>query len=143
MRHKISIVLVSLLLLGCTDKTLETITTALRDTAQAIGVLQSGVVAANAQTPKLLTDEQTRRLLELSIKINNAGWQASQATRGLSKVSETDRTRLLAILDPIVQAVQSALIDPALFGPGMDSLRQALLVIQTSLNAAKLALAVQ
>jgi len=148
MRRRVRILFVLpliLLLAGCTDKDLETVAKSLQTTSQALGTLQNAVISANTGTPKLISDDATRSILETCVKINQAGYEASQVTRNIHALSPTDRTKILAILDPIITVVGNAVTGTSSLGITDDKTRNAvtasLLLIQTSLNSAKLVLA--
>jgi len=139
------LILVLLILPACTDKDLETVGKSLLTTSQALGTLQGAVLSANTSTPQLLTDDATRSILEVCVKINQAGLEASQITRSINALSPTDRTKLLAVLDPIILVVGNAVTGSSSLGitdtKTKDAITASLLLIQTSLNSAKLVLA--
>lgn len=132
-----------LLVLACTDSDLKKVANSLKITAESIGVVQSTVIEANRTG--LMSEDDTRRVLELCVKVNKAGQDASAVTRNLAKLDSTDRTQVLAILKPIITAVADALKPGGLFGDSNSdakrNIRNALLTIQTALNSVQIVLA--
>lgn len=143
--RKVLLIVPLLLLVACTDKDLETVARSLLTTSEALGTLQGAVISANTSTPQLISDNATRTILETCIKINQAGLQASTITRSINALSPADRTQLTAILDPIIKTVGEAVSGTQLLGiedpKTRDAITASLLLIQTSLNSAKLVLA--
>lgn len=137
-------VLVLMMSLGaaCTDEDLVTVSKALNDTAQGVSVLQTAVI--NAHKTQLLTDDQTRSFLELSIRINEAGLSAVQVTRNINALSTADRASVLKILNPVIDVVREARTQSILGIKNEQTkatIDAALLTISTALNVAQLALA--
>ena len=145
MRLKIRLLpllLLALLLASCTDPDLTTVAKALNDTAQGLSVFQATVIQANAE--KLVSEPMTRTLLESALRVDNAGQRAVAITRGLNALAPQDRTNILAILNPVIGALADtqASITLGIADTGtQNSIRAALLLIQTSLNTAQLVLA--
>jgi len=139
------VLVAALCVAACTDKDLETVARSLQVTSQALGTLQGSVLSGNVATPKLISDDATRSILEVCIKINEAGLETSRVTRTINALSPTDRVQILAILDPVIKAVEDALTGTSSLGitdiKTRDAVTASLLLIQTSLNSAKLVLA--
>ncbi len=130
-----------LLLTACTDRDLETLSQALRDSAAAIGILQTAVIQANAQG--LLSDDATRTILTAAVRVNEAGLQATAMTRQLNALGPTDRRNVLAVLQPVIGSIAGAVAAVPL---GVEpNVRQNIILslqaIQAALNSAQLALA--
>lgn len=145
MRKRKGMLLALMLLLvvsACTDQDLVTVSKALNDTAQGVSVLQTSVI--NANKTALLSDDATRTFLELSIKINQAGLTAVDLTREINKLAPADRSRLLVILNPIIDVVREARTQ-GLLGIKNEQTKAnidaALFTIATALNIAQLTLA--
>ncbi len=127
---------------ACNDKTLQTVAKALNDTATAVSVFQTSVINANAQ--KLISDADTANLLRVAIRVNLAGQQAVQVTRNLQSLGAADRTNLLAILEPVIGVLADAQTNAILNITDLktrQNIQAAILVIQTALSVAQLALA--
>jgi hypothetical protein len=141
-RGIVVIPLLALALVACADDKLKKVAESLKITAESIGVVQSTVIEANKQ--KLVSDDDTRKILQVCIKVNQAGQEATAITRGLAKLNSTDRQSILKILSPVLLSVSRA-IDNDLAGIKNDDTKQKvkvlLLTIQSSLNAAQIALA--
>lgn len=136
------ILVLTLLLTSCTDPDLTKVAKALNDTAQGISVFQTTVIQANTQ--KLLSDGMTRTLLESALRVDNAGQRAVAITRGLNALAPADRTNLLAILVPVINALadtQTSITLGIKDAGTQTNIRASLLLIQTSLNTAQLVLA--
>lgn len=97
-----------LLVGGCRDSDLGKVSEALKFTAHTIGEVQTVVIEANRTG--VLDDADTRRFLELCVKVNQAGQQATTVTRGLVKLQVEDRRRVADILTPIIMAVDEGLV---------------------------------
>lgn len=74
---------------------------------QAVGALQSTVIAANSKG--LLSDDTTRTILQLSLKISQADAQAIALTQGIVALGPGQMTSLAALFAPIAQAVNDTL----------------------------------
>jgi len=84
--------------------------------------------------------------LTVSININQSGLVASNITRGLERLTPTDRARLIAVFDPLILTLAMTMQDaPGKFGIAdpktRDTIMASLLLIQTSLNVVKITLA--
>lgn len=127
---------------ACTDRDLETVAKALRDTAQGVSVFQTSVIDANAKG--FLSDDITRELLTIGISVNTAGHQAVEITRGINSLEPQHRTSLLLILEPLIRTLSNAdstLLMAITDEQARNTVRVALAVIQTTLSTAQLALA--
>ena len=132
------LVLVLLLNVGCTDTQLTNLAKALQDTALGMGTLQTTVITANKQG--LINDNDTETILRLCFKINASGQAASRVTRTLTKLNAPSSSAVLAIIAPLVSAVNDAvntglinITDPKVKADVYASL----VVIQTALNTAQ------
>lgn len=130
------------LLMACTDATITTVAKSLDDSAKAVGTLQTTVIQANTQ--KLISDNDTAAILTICASINSAGLQVSQATRGVNSLNPAQKMSLLSILNPIVAAVQRGLLTNLLSIQDPNTrttVQAALTAIQTALAAAQVVLA--
>lgn len=139
----ISLLLLLLLsLTACTDADLQTVAVALNDTARAVSVFQQTVI--NANTQGLVSESNTRQLLEVSLRVNAAGQEAVSVTRNLSKLAPENRSQLLQILWPVIESlaqVDSQLVQLVPEARARASIASALTLIQTTLNSIQLTLA--
>lgn len=136
------LLLVALLATACTDADLNTVAKALTGTAAAVSVFQSTVIQAGQSG--LITEAVTRQLLEAAIQVDQAGQQAVAVTRGINALAPADRTNLLEILNPVIAAlsnVQSTLLMNIQDTGTRQTIEAGIMLIQTSLNTAKLVLA--
>lgn len=110
MKNNLLIPALALFLLApsCGDDSLKRIANALNITAKAVGEIQSIAIEANAQG--LLSQGDTRTVLELAVRVNKAGKEATAITRGIAKLEPQHRSDLRKILDPIVLAVNDGLL---------------------------------
>jgi hypothetical protein len=140
-----AILAVVILLTGCTDKDLETVVASLRAVSQGIGTLQQTVISANSSNPKLISDDSTRTILQFCVRLNQTGLELDKVARSIhSTMTIEQRKRMSDILEPIVQTVSTTIVSSGSLDISDDRTRSAvmvsLLALQTSLNAAKLAL---
>lgn len=116
--------------------------------ADSIGSLADSVAAIqtaaiNANTQKLITDQQTGDILKVTTRVLLATKEVNTVTLGLVKLSQANKQTLLGIFDPIIKAVDSSLAsglisikDPKT----LDTIRFGLLAIQTTLRGVNSAL---
>jgi len=130
---------------ACTDRDLETVARYLLTASQALGTVQETVLLSNAVTPKLISDDATSKILPVLIQINKSGLEADKITRSIEKLAPEDRTNLTQILDPVIVSIGNAVGTLDALGitdeKTREAVRASLLLIQTSLNSAKLVLA--
>jgi hypothetical protein len=126
---------------ACADKDLEKVAKGLLALADGISITQTTVIEANNQG--LIDEDTTRNILQVCVKITQAGQDASAVTRALSKLDDVSRTQVLEILKPVIMSVQDAL-DNGLLGIKNEQTKQkvraTLLTVQTTLNAIQLTL---
>jgi hypothetical protein len=140
--RRIAPVILLLCLTACTDQQLEKVSKGLVATADGIGVVQTTVIEANKQL--LVDDATTSQIMIVCMKVNQAGKDATAITRAISKLDNPSKSQLLAVLNPVIAAVQNALdngLVPIKDPATQQKIRGALLAVQTALNAAQLALA--
>ena len=137
----IGLVFIALVLTGCSDSALQKVSKGLLDVSQGVATLQTTIIEANRQ--KLVSDNDTEVILRLSFRLNQADQQASEATRALTKLSATDRTKVLMILQPLLQEVNTAVQTGTLGITDANTKGKVQLVlqtIQTALNSLNLVL---
>lgn len=152
-RRKIFVLLMVLSLFSCAGvqtkpgvdqnaADLRNVALALKDVAISIGALQQFV--KDTTTQGLLTADQGRPLMEVALKVSIAGQQATQATLKIGQLTPADRTSLLAVLNPMVDAVGNAMdqnIMPISNVKTRNDARTIFLMMQTALSTAQLVLA--
>lgn len=107
---KAALVLVAVLcmaLVACTDDALVKVSKALNDTALATGAVETTLIQANAAGA--VSEDDTRTVLTLCLKIEDANKQAVAVTRGLVKLTPAQRGDLTLIIKPILDAVTQAI----------------------------------
>jgi hypothetical protein len=129
-----------LLLVACTD-TLTQLSKALDDTAKGMSALQTGVIDANKQG--LISDANTETILRLCAKIDQGGSQAVALTRNLGKLAPADRANVLIVLKPVIAAVDEAVASglTGVTEPTKGKILALMQTIQTALNTAQVILA--
>ncbi len=131
-----------LTLTACSDGQLTKLSQSLDDVAKGVGAAQSIVIAAQAQGNMSVDD--TARILQLCAKINTAGQQATAVTRKITSLDAASRGNILAILQPIVSAVNDAVSNGTVGITNQtvkQTLQAALVAIQTGLSAAQVVIA--
>lgn len=132
----------TLSLCACSDKRLRDIVVAADKVADTVAIIQK--TAVDAETAGVLNRDQTRAIMQLSIQISQANNRAMDVARDLSKLDEPSRQQLLAILTPLISAVNKGVVDQNIVGienqQTREAIRGALVAIQTSLNSINLIL---
>lgn len=132
------VIATSLLISGCTDSDLLKLAHALRDTSNAVAAIQHTVISANKNG--LMSDNDTRPILQLMVKVNNAALAADMATRKLAVLAPADRGNLAQILSPLVgvlsdsDAVTAAIKNPK----ARKDIQASLQLIQAAVTTAQL-----
>ena len=136
------LILALLVNISCTDAQLVNLSKALNDVALGMGTLQTTVI--NANKAGALNDADTETILRLCFKINAGGQQASKITRSLTKLTALSSSSILAVMAPILTAVNDAvnsglvnITDPTT----KANISAALVTIQTALNTVQVILA--
>jgi hypothetical protein len=136
------VMLVLLLMTACSDSDLNKISKALVVTAKTNGEIQTDVIAAN--TAQLLSDSNTRVILEMCQKVNYAGKEATTLTRSINALDAPSKAQILTILKPIIVAVGNV-VDKGLVGvtdePTKQKIRLLLLSLQSTLNSIQIIVA--
>jgi hypothetical protein len=88
---------------ACSDKALQTAAKASRDIAAANIALQSTIIQAQQQGT--LTPDQIRPIVEVTVTVGQAGKQLDAAINGLNSLAPADKTKILAILQPVVASL--------------------------------------
>ena len=133
-----SVFLALLCLVGCSDKALQTVAKASRDIAAANLAIQNTVITA--QQSGAITVEQARYVIEISLKIAQADQQVNAAIAGLNALAPADKSKILAILQPVIDAVNQAVttgVVPIQNQTIKTSIMAALTTIQAALATVK------
>jgi len=137
-------VIMMLVVVACTDDQLVRLSNALDDTTAALTALHTGVAAAAAANPPLMSDALIVKIGGLELKMNKALQDALNATEKVAKLSPADRTNLSNILTPVISAVNDAVKDPDIAGIKNEKTRAtiqtSLVLIQTTLTTSQLML---
>jgi hypothetical protein len=128
------LLLFPLFLVSCNDPMLTKVSKGLADYSVAIHGVETSVIQANQQG--VLTVDQTRPIVQLLVKLNSAGQQASALTRNLTTLPAASKSQLVTITAPVITAIEQA-ISSGLFGIPDGAVKSNILL---SLNAALLAL---
>lgn len=130
-----SALLLALMLVGCSDKALQTTAKASADIAAANAALGNTLI--NAQQSGALTADQVRPILQVTLQIAQADQQVNQAISGLTSLTAAQKTSILATLQPIVQAVTGAVSQTNLITNSTvkTSILASLTTIQAALTA--------
>lgn len=142
-RVKISaVLLLAVVISACTDSSLQKVAQAVGDYQSGLTAIQNTLLTANQQGT--ITNAEAAPLVSTLITLNQGGQQASAAIRNINALSPTDKTKLLAILPPLVTAVQNAINANivAIKNKAIhDNLLLALTGVQTALNTVQIVLA--
>ena len=146
MRSKRGILMVPLLAMvmmapSCEDK-LKTLAHELEVISETNSVVQKAVIAAEKKG--LITADEARPVIEVTLKIGLAGKEAVAATKAIAKLDEGSRGNLFEILEPIVEVVDRVIDNEELSGIHNEGTRQELElafgVIRTALTTARIIL---
>lgn len=144
MTKRVALVLALALFAACADGDLRSVANALKDTAAAVGSLQTTVIKANELS--LIDDADTATILHICTKVSLAGKEATAITRGIAKLEQPERAKLFVILRPVVTVLDNA-VTYELAGIKNDDTRRkvhaGLVAIQVGLAAAQLVLGSQ
>ena len=122
---------------ACSDKTLAAIAKYMPVVATANQSMLNTVI--NAQAAGTITVEEARPLVELNLKIAQAGKQVDAAIGGLATLNATQKASVLADIQPIMQAVTA---EVATLNIGNPTTKTAVLASLTTLQTALAALSV-
>lgn len=127
---------------ACTDKKLRDLVVASDRVADTVTIVQKAIV--DAETASLVTRNQARAIMLLSIQVSEANNRAVDIARDLEKLDEPSRAQLLTVLTPIINAVNAGVNDPNIIGiqdvKTREAIRGAFVGIQTSINSINLIL---
>lgn len=121
---------------SCSDKDLNKVSKSLVIIADSVKELQSDAIAAN--NLKLLSDDNTRIIMEIGTKISLAGKESTALTRNLTKLDVTTKSQVLTILNPVITTLGN-IINTSLDGitdqGTKDKIKVILLSLQSTLNS--------
>lgn len=127
---------------ACRDSDLQQVAKSLVVVAQAVGTVQETAIEANKQG--LLGVDDTAAVLDVCIRVSEAGREATAIAKSINALDQASRQRLLAVWQPIVAAVgKSPLLSQlaARAGPTAERLRASFTLLQTTVNSIQLVLA--
>ena len=134
--------LLAVMLTACQDASLEKIAKGLNEAAATAGILQTTVI--ESERIGLMTTDQARNILEGCVKVNEAGREAVAVTRRINALDPSTRTSLLAIVNPVITAVNN-LVETGTVNITNPATKQKiqllLLTLQTTLSAVHLSIA--
>ncbi len=133
-----SVFLALFVLVGCSDKALQITAKASRDIAAANLAIQNTVI--QAQQSGAISVEQARYVIEVSLKIAQADQQLNGAISGVNALAPADKSKILAILQPVIDAVNQAVttgVVPIQNQTIKTSIMAALTTIQAALATVK------
>jgi hypothetical protein len=134
--------LLTLAVSACTDKKLRDLVNASDKIAETVTVVQKAAV--DSENANLVTRNQARAIMQLSIQVSQANNSAMDIARDLSKLDEPSREQLLEVLKPIIAAVNAGVNDQNILGiqdvKTRDAIRGGFVAIQTTLASINLIL---
>lgn len=122
-----------LLLVTACDDNLKKVAQTLDIVAASVGTLQKTVIESNKVG--FISDDDTKAIVELCVKMNLAGKEAVAATRNVAKLSPEDQVRLVVLLQPVVTAVDNAL-DKDIVGIKNPETKQKVQTVLTGIQSA-------
>lgn len=125
--------LFALVLSGCSDKALQTVAKGSADIAAANAALGSTLMTAQANGG--LTVDQARPILQITLQIAQADIQVNQAIRGVNSLTPTQKTQILAIIQPLMTAVNGA-VSTGTIPINNPTLKTSILASLTTIQAA-------
>lgn len=126
-----------LLLASCTDNAITQVAKGLQDVAVGIAAVQNTVIAGNKAGA--ISDQDTGTIMQLCGRVNVAGQQVSAVVRSVNALGPAQKVNIVAVMQPIVAAVQAVLTDNTLINIKDQTVRTN---VQLGLTAIQTALAV-
>ncbi len=143
-RFAVCLLLLFVLMAACKDSQLRTLANAFDKITTASAAIRETVVAAH-KTPGGLSTDASIKIGTVMLKVDIAIQQAIGITQNIAMLDPASKAKLTDIAKPILAAVDAAVKDPALAGisntKARDTIREQLVLIQTTLNAVELVLA--
>jgi hypothetical protein len=131
---------------SCKDTQLQKLADAELGITKAMATVQTAVLNANQTTPPLIDTATTGKIMQLSLRIDLANKSAIEATRTVAKLDDPTKASVSQILAPVAKAVDDIIKDPAIAGikdtTTRDSVRAALVALQTTISTTQLLVAV-
>lgn len=143
MKRLIPIVLLLLLSApACDDNNLAKVSKSMLVVAETVGKIQADAIAWH--DAGLTSEETTRGILLVCVRVNTAGLQVDEILRSLERLDELSARNLISLLEPVSQAldpgklaVLANISDPAI----KQQLTGYLLLVRSSIGTAMLILA--
>ena len=104
MRKFVFLPILALVLAGCSDNALQTTAKALVDISSGLTAVQTTVI--QAQQAGTLTVPETTAILQVCLRIDQAGQQASAIVRNQKTLSPDQRKTISTLLIPASMAIQ-------------------------------------
>jgi hypothetical protein len=123
---------------ACSDKALQTTAKASRDISAANLAIQNTVI--QAQQSGALTIDQARPIIQVTLTVAQADQQLNAAISGINALAPADKSKILAILQPVIDAVNQAVttgVVPIQNQTIKTSITAALTTIQAALATVK------
>lgn len=108
MKRFLPIVAFLTLMIACTDEDLATVSKSLLATAKSIGIVQTTVIQAEKQGT--ISEDTCRAILEGCVKANQAGLQAVEITRTISKLDSVSRGQMKPLVQAALSSIQANLV---------------------------------
>lgn len=131
--------LMALTLTACSDSALTTTSKAMVDISAGVLAIQSTVITA--QQSGSITVDEARPVVQLTIEIASAGKNVDAAIAGVSNLAPADKSKILAILGPVIISVQNEATSLNIANPTVKSaILASLATIQAALATVRVAL---
>lgn len=108
MKRFIAIASLLVLMVACTDEDLATVSKSLLASAKSIGIVQTTVIQAEKQGT--ISEDSCRAILEGCVKANQAGLQAVEITRTISKLDPVSRQQMTPLVQAALSSIQANLM---------------------------------
>ena len=108
MRKLIPVIAFLTLMIACTDEQLATVSKSLLASAKSIGIVQTTVIQAEKQGT--ISEDSCRAILEVCVKANQAGLQAVEITRTISKLDPVSRQQMTPLVQAALSSIQANLM---------------------------------
>lgn len=108
MRKLIPVIAFLTLMIACTDEQLATVSKSLLASAKSIGIVQTTVIQAEKQGT--ISEDSCRAILEGCVKANQAGLQAVEITRTISKLDPVSRQQMTPLVQAALSSIQANLM---------------------------------
>ena len=130
---------IALCLTACSDSALVATSKAMVDISAGNLAIQSTVITA--QQSGAITADEARPVIQLTVEIATAGKNVNTAIAGISTLAPADKTKILAILGPVITSVQNEATTLNIANPTVKTaILATLATIQAALATVRVAL---